>query len=101
LLRALALGDVEGHALEELRAALRVLDDARLAVHPLGAAVARQEAALGAERPPGAAAAPELFVPHQAVVGMQPPVPEERVRQPLLLRVAEELLDVRADVDLV
>jgi hypothetical protein len=60
-------------------------------VDPDGVAVAGDEPALGAERPAGATPARELVVPERAIVGVEPVVPEDRILEPLVLRVPEEL----------
>ena len=97
----LALGDVEGDALQKQRPTLLVADDAGLAVHPNLAIVAGDEPVLRAEIDPETARAGELRPPPLAVVGMQLAIPEERIAQPFLLREAEHDFDLRAHVDLV
>ena len=94
-------GDVEGDALEVEGMALLVADHLGLAMDPDHAAVAGQEAVLGAEMPPRGAGLRELGVPADAVVGVELPVPEDRVLQPFLLREAQQRLDLGADVQLV
>ena len=85
LLGPLALGDVEGDALQEQRPAMLVADHAGFAMHPDLAVVARDEAIFGAEVHARGAGAGEFVPPSCAVVGMQLPMPQERIAQPFLL----------------
>ena len=97
----LALGDVEGDALQEQRPPLLVADDAGLAVHPHLASVAGDKAVFGAEIDARAARPGKLRPPALAVVGMQLAIPQERIAQPFLLGEAQHDFDLRADVELV
>src|SRR6185312_9814609 len=95
-----ALRDVEGHALEEQRPTLGILDQARLAAYPDDTPVAGEKPAFGSERTTSLAASRELLVPHRPIVGMELRVPEERVLEPFPLRESQQRLDMRADVNL-
>ena len=91
--------DVEEVSLEHLLPAVRVVDDVRLVVHPHDASVPRVEAVIGAERLAGH---PRFLVRGQhslSIVGMQERHEQRRVGHPLLDRIAEHRLDLRARVD--
>ena len=97
-LGALALGDVEEHAVPD-RDALLVGFEHRLVEHPDDLAVAAEHPVLDRHRL--AAADQRLVFDRQrplAVVGVQQPRPEARVGEELLGAVAEDLLDLGADV---
>ena len=101
LLGLLPRRDVEGDPLEVEGLALLVAHHLGLAVDPDDAAVAGQEAVLGAEMPARGAGLRELGVPSDAVVRVELPIPQDRVLQPFLLGEAQQRLDLRADVELV
>src|SRR5262249_61132651 len=101
LLGALRLRDAVADSLDEERGPALAAPPPRLASPPDDASVTGERAKFGAERPAGAAAAGELEMAALAIVGMKLPEPEERIAQPLLLREAEQRLDLRADVELV
>jgi hypothetical protein len=86
LLRPLALGDVEDHALDQPRLAPLVADDERLLAHPQDAAVLVDHPVLVGERllvPAGL----DVLVPDAVLVlRMDVAAPAVRVREPLLRR---------------
>ncbi len=97
LLDLLLLGDVEHRSLPEAGVAVRVADEDGLVVEPHDVPVLRDHAVV---LPVGLARAcrPLRFAQHgRVVVGVQPLQPEAGHR-PLLRRVAQDGLDLRADV---
>ena len=68
---------------------------------PDHAAIPGEEAIFGAEMLAHGAGLRELGMPAIAVVGVELPVPEDRVLQPFFLGEAQQRLDLRADVQLV
>ena len=98
LLRGLALGDVEHHALDQLRAPLRVGEHDRRVTEPHDAPVAPHEAVLEDERLTGLPAAEvgrDGLVP---VLGVEQVRPQVGVVDVLLGADAEEFPDLRAHV---
>ena len=97
----LAFGDVEGDALQKQRPAVFVADDSGFAMNPNLAIVAGNEAVFGTEADARGTGAGEFRSPPLAIVGMQLPIPQERIAQPFFLGESEHRFDVRADVDFV
>jgi hypothetical protein len=93
----LALGDVEQNALEAELAVL-VLDHGRLVPHPDPAAVAPAQAILGAQLAAGPRAVVLVLEHVDAVIGVQGVPPQVASSKPLLGGVAEQGLDLGADV---
>ena len=69
-----------------------------LAVHPHDPPVPGQEPEFGAKTLTGKTGAREALGPAHLVVRMQLPIPEEGVFQPFLSGKAEQLLDLRTDI---
>src|SRR5262249_12355506 len=92
--------DVVGDTLEEERVTAVVAHDTRLAPHPDDLPNTCERPELGAERTAAARPARELQMAELAIVGMELAGPQQRVAHPRLLRVAEEHLERRADVEL-
>ena len=99
ILGALALGDVEQESLPEERRAVRGAHLHGAVEHPHDAAVARDQPVLLLEyRPLLAARRRERFDPLAIVLVQDGREERAAVSHPLLRRVAEHRLDVRADV---
>lgn len=97
----LALSDVVSDPLEKQRGAVLIADDLAFAMHPDHPAVAGDEAVFGFEMGACGAGLGEIFLPALAIVGVKLVVPEEGIIQPFVLREAEKVFDLRADVELV
>src|SRR5947209_19561681 len=69
-------------------------------MNPNHAPILGQEPVDVPEGSPGGTGWSELDVPPLTVVRMELSMPQDRVFEPFLLREAEELLDLRADVEL-
>jgi hypothetical protein len=99
LLRALQLRDVDVDALPELRSAELVTEEGGVLPHPYGPAVAGDHAVLDAERRPVFERADGARLRGGEVVRVGDTGPEVGVAHPFLRSVAEQTLDLRADVD--
>ncbi len=99
LLGLLTRRDVEEVPLKHGLTALRVVDDARLVVHPHDASVPRVQTVFDAERLARRLRSVVRGKHSLSVVPMQELDEERRVRHPLLDRIAEHVLDLRARVD--
>src|SRR5262249_62117340 len=96
--RLLAFADVEGHPLKKEGTPVPVAHDLGLAVDPNGAAIASDEAVDGAKGLGRRTGAGEVLMPAFAVFGVQLPMPQDRIVEPLLLREAEQVYDLRTDI---
>ena len=101
LLSPLGFRNVVGDALDKQRTPMFVAHNPRLAMNPDHRAVAVERAEFRLEGPPGGAAPRKFLMQQVAVVGMDLVVPEHRIAQPLLLRKAQQFLDLRTHVKLV
>ena len=98
LLGFLDRGNVKGHALQEQQLALRITHHVGRAVNPDDPAVLAQEAIDRLEGRAGGAGGGKVLVPAFAVIGVELPIPEDGIFQPFFLGEAEQLFDLRADV---
>ncbi len=99
LLGVASLRDVEDEALHPARRALVVADENRLVEHPDGTSVCGDVAILGAQRLAGGAQVVGLGEHALEVVRVHGLREEVGVLHPLLGRVPEQLLHLRADVE--
>ena len=99
LLRALALGDVHHHALRMQGLSPLVPDQDGLVPEPDHASVLGDHAVLHREGLAGLVVALVLREGPLAIVRMQHPRPHVLIGNPLLRRVAQDRLDLRADVE--
>ena len=96
----LAIRNVKRNPLKELRNPLFVADQLAFPVHPHNASIAGDQSILGAEVNPGGEGLREFSAPALPIFGMYAVAPEERIVEPFPLRETEQLLDLRADVEL-
>ena len=98
-LERLALGHVAEQALDLALAAVVVEVHERLVAQPADRVVLGQDPVLELERAAGRLGPRALGQDPVAILVMQAPAPQRRVRLPLLRGVAEHRLDLRRDVD--
>ena len=94
-----ALAGVEQVTLDVERSATRVADGHGLVVHEEHAAVAGEHSVLQTKRLAALARRRDLGQHSLAILGMEEPVEEAGLGEPLPSRVAEERLDLRADLE--